>query len=267
MHLTERNSGCNPANVGSEQSESAGAPDLREIERVDDARRKARELTNRCNNLPAFEVFGFAQAYLRGEMKLGMLHRLGNKTDGGFLIAALHPTGGDGAKFVHLGVGGDAVWSDGNAQEPRVLSDNVKIVEGIDKPIPSAVRFQIFDDKSFSLRERLYEFGTLVLPPSKARFALRSGEISVICKVLAVAVGERDRENIQAAANHIDVSASLNLELQRKGSFYDRHHEIIDGIVWRLFDDRIDVILEPGIETLLEDWELGYGPIDRGLCV
>ena len=41
--------------------------------------------------ISAFKVLGFKQAYLCGEMKLGMFARLGNKTDGGFLISAIHP--------------------------------------------------------------------------------------------------------------------------------------------------------------------------------
>jgi hypothetical protein len=267
MHLTERRDRDTGLSVASERLEAAGAPELRVVERFDDAVRKAHELTELCNNFPAFEVRGFVEAYLSGELKLGMFHRLGDVTDGGFVISALHPTRSDGLKIAHFGVVEEVMGANIYFQEPCVFSNDVKVMEGENKPISSVVRFQAFDDASLSIRERLYEFGTLVTTCEEQFFTLRDREVCVINKVLAVTVSKNDRENVEAASNGVDVSASLHLERQRQRGFLDRYNEVVSGISWHLFDDHIHVVVEPATKPLLKDWELGFGPIDRGLCV
>jgi hypothetical protein len=267
MHLTELRYSDTAVVAAFEKTEVAGAPALSEIELTNDAVCKAREFTDRCNNLPMFEVRGFVKAYLCGELKLGMFHRLGNETDGGFVISALHPTRLDRGKLAHLGVVSEVLRPNINFQEPDMFSNDVKVMEGKEKPIASIVRFQAFDDTSLSIRERLYEFGTLVTTCGEEFFTLRDRKVCVINKVLAVTSSKRDGENIKTASNGVDVSSSLNLEVQRQRRFLDRYNDVIAGIRWQLFDDHVQVSVEPATKPLLESWEFGYGPIDRGLSV
>jgi hypothetical protein len=267
MHLTEQRYSDTALGVAPEKSGEAGAPALGNIEQGDNLLRKASKLTQRCNNLPMFEVAGFVQAYLCGELRLGLFNRLGDEPKGGFVISALHPTLRDSGEIFESSRNREHMGSNVDIQEPLMLSSNIKIVEGEDKFIPSVVRFQRFDDKSFSVRDRLYEFGTLVITCDKDIVTLDDREVCVVNKVLAVATGERCGENIQAAPNCIGVSSDLDLERQRQRGFSGVYNEIISGIFWNLFDDHLQVVVEPSIKPRLKGWELGFGPIDRGLSM
>jgi hypothetical protein len=267
MHFTEQDSRAKPNLVALvEESDAAGAPALDEIEQVDDRIRKARELTERCNNFPMFEVAGFVQAYLHGELELGMRDTLGEAPNYGFVISAMHPTGDDGREgAVHFNPYDTQLRRKNiDGEKTLMLSHNVEQMEGIKKFVPSIVRFQRFDDRSFPCGERLYEFAPLVAAAGENVATFDYGKVGVINKVLAVAVSERRSEDIEAASDRIDVGAGFDLKRQRQRRFVNSNYSIVQGIRWQLFDDYLNVFIEPSVKARLEVWELGFGPIDRG---
>jgi len=230
---------------------------LRDVEHFNDRVRQVRKLVQRCNNLPAWEVVGFAQAYLRGEINVGLRCTLGEETDFGFIIsAARRPTDS-----------GNDAWSGVHGQQTLMLSHNVEHMKGVKQLIPSLVRFQLFDDISFRCGERLYEFTPLVVSPGEFLGAVGNREVSVVNKRLAVAVSERRSENVETASDRVEVSASFDLESQRQRLFFNRHEGIVRGMKWLLSDGHVQVLIKPNIKALLEGWELGFGPTDRGLGV
>jgi hypothetical protein len=237
--------------------------------RLNDAIRNAREFTERCNNFPVFEVAGFIQAYLHGDLKLGMRNALGEKPEYGFVISAANPTGNDWREgSLHFDPYDTQLrWEYIDGQKALMLSHNVEQMEGVKQFIPSTVRFQRFDDRTFPLGERLYEFTPLVAVAGEDGSTVDDGKISIVNKALAVAISERRSEDIEAASDSINVGAGLDLECQRQWRFLNSNDDIVRGIRWQLFDDHLNVFIEPSIKARFEGWELGYGPIDRGLGV
>lgn len=240
------------------------------LELSNDRVRQLGELVERFNNLPVCEIAGFAQAYLRGEINLGLLCRVfGEETNYGFVFSA-QPSRRHRGKVVNgttpTGDGKDA-RPDFNCQQPLMLSHNVELMERVKEVIPSFVRFQMFDDRSFFNGKGLYEFVPFVVSAHELFGAVSNGKVSVINKRLAVAVSQHRSENIEAASDSIDVSARLNLERERERGFWARHNDIVQGVCWQLFDHYVNVVVEPSIEARLKDWELGYGPMDRGLSM
>jgi len=245
------------------------ATGLRNIEFPNDRVRKCGELVQCYNDLPMVEVSGFIQAYLHGEINLGIRCALGDETNYGFIIAAAHPAGSDWRKRLAQSPGHETQLggSDFDSQQALMLADNVEQMEGVKKVVPSLVRFQRFDDGLFRCGERLYEFVPFVVPCVEVGSTRSDWKVSVVNQRLAVAVGKGRGENIETAPNGVDVNASLNLERQRQRLFFDRQKDILRSIRWQLFASHVNVVFEPSIQSYLEGWELGYGPIDRGPSV
>lgn len=245
------------------------------IEVPDDRLRKVGEFVERCNNLPMWEVRGFAQAYLHGELDLGLLSLGGESQNCGFIISARNPSGsnrsehfGDVAPSEH----GKRARANFRGQQSLVLSNNVELMEGPKKIIPSLVWLQRFDDTSFLGGQGLYKFSPFEAfsvgdSSSQDAGVANDGEVSLVNERLAVAVGESASQNVETATNGVDVCASFDLERDWQRAFLNRHHDIVRGVIWQLFDDHVNVIFEPSIKPLLKNWEIGFGPIDRRLSV
>jgi hypothetical protein len=242
------------------------------IEQSDDRIRQARELTERCNHLPTWEISGFAETYLRGELNIGLWCRtLGEQANCGFICSCAHPASGDGNKGIDgTPPTGHHECSRANLgrQKPFMFSHNVEIVESAEQMVPilSSVRFQRFDDSSFFGGERLYEFVAFVsLPGEEDCFIGGDGKVSIINKRLAVAVRQSGSENVKTASNCVEVDPGFDLESERERLFFCDHHPIIGNVRWQLSDRYMNIIAEPSIKPLLKKWEVGFGPIDRGL--
>lgn len=239
---------------------------LREVELSDNSRSQFCELGDRRNDLPVWEVKGFAQAYLHGELDPGLLCALGEKPNYGLIISALaHPARrekceilGDISPSRNRHVAGH----DFGGQQSHVLADNIEIVEGVKKIVPSLVRFARVDDTSFLGGDGLYKFVPFVSPADPDLLARHNWEVSVINKRLAVALGKRGRENIETATDSVDVRASLNLECERERRFFLCNENIIRNVRWLLSEHQLNVVVEPSIQTLLKGWEIGFGPVD-----
>lgn len=121
------------------------------IEQPDNRIRQARELTQRCNNLSMFEVAGFIQAYLHGEINFGFRCAFGEETNCGFIVSAAQPSSRQRSESLTQRPAHDAETGepDFGRQEPLMLPYNVELMEGVEKIIPSLVRFQRFDDGLF----------------------------------------------------------------------------------------------------------------------
>jgi len=120
-----------------------------------------------------------------------------------------------------------------------MLSDNVQIVQRAEEMVPvlSSVRVQRFDDSSFLGGERLYEFVPFVpLPGEEDCFAGGDRKVSIVNKLLAVEVRQNARQDVEAAANGVEVDASFDLERERERFFFRDYHYIVRNVRWLLSD-------------------------------
>lgn len=240
------------------------------VEQLDDRVRRARELCQRGNDWLAKERTSFRDRYVGHELNIGVRRSLPEETDYGFLICA-QPTC-DRVSGLEINNGSPPIESEGQrydfgVYQPTVLPHDVELVERPERFVPSLIRFQRFDVRTFDLGERLYEFVAPVISSHERGGASGDRKVRVFVAHCAAARGERRGENIQAASDRVDISADLDVELARQRAFHERYHGIVSGWRWRIFDREIHVVCEPGIDPFLEGWELGYGPIDAGLGV
>ena len=83
----------------------------------------------------------------------------------------------------------------------------------------------------------------------------------------AIACGESGGKKIKRAAGGIDDRASFGADERINGADLASYQQLIRGIRIWLHDEFVWARPLPGKESLLQDWDLGYGPIDRSLSV
>jgi hypothetical protein len=52
------------------------------------------------------------------------------------------------------------------------------------------------------------------------------------------------------------------VERERQRRLFNDYHRIIKSIGIRILDDYVQVAFDKGIESFLENWEIGYGPVN-----
>jgi hypothetical protein len=154
-------------------------------------------------------------------------------------------------------------------KKPPMLAHDIEIMEGPKKSIPSLIGLQRFDAISIGRGKRLYQFGSFVLPIRELGTAVSDGETRVVLRHshYAVTADESGSEEIKATADTVDVNASLHVKKARQLSFQGCQEQLVMYMRAWIFDDHVNVFIPPGIEPLLEGLEMGYGPIDAGLCI
>ena len=233
------------------------------VEHVDDRVRQARELVERGNDLIRLFRLDYIERYSRGYLALAIRRELPEEANYGFLIFARSHIAGWNKVIPGKCPFGDKI----NHDQIAVLPHDVEMVEGIERFVPSLIRFQRFDDRFFGCGQPLYEFASFVPPTCENSGALGYRKIGFVVPTYAVANGQCSRENIEAATNDVDVGAKLDVERERERAFLDRYYPVVRRWRWRLFKADFDVVGEPGCNPLSEGWELGIGPINARLSI
>ena len=79
----------------------------------------------------------------------------------------------------------------------------------------------------------MYQFAPLVFPRRKLCGGSNDGEVHIVQADYAMAVGQRTREDVQAAADGIEVGTDFDVERERKNLFFRRHDEIVRGAAFQ----------------------------------
>lgn len=244
----------------------------RMVKERNDAACKASKLVEHFNDRLAHEGPMLVDGYVKGQFKLAFRRRSPwDKQQYGFVVWAAHPpVSRDGHKRGDSRIPRsnlESLWVDWGHEQPSVLAQDVEVMEGPKQFIPSLIRLQVFDGSTFKPWENLYEFRAFIhsIPPMLGRFG--HGEVSIFGLRHAVAVSQCGCEQIQTAAQKVDVNPSFNLKSERQCGLSATKNEI--ALRWRvqLFDNHFDVFSAPGCQVSLEEWDMGYGPINAGLSV
>ena len=208
----------------------------------------------------------FRDKYLRGILKFGVRKTFGHEANYGFTVSCVHEhsarVGGENEVFeVSLPADSEPRGLVIDAQQPEMLSANVKLMESPEKTISSVVRVARFYDLSRCCGNTLYKFRPLKIPELPRLLASGDREIDPIQVSYAVALRDSDGENVQRSPHGIQVSADFGIEGQRERLFFERHNNIMRLLLFRVATDYADVTISPSLQPLLEGWEIGYGPI------
>jgi len=237
-----------------------------DIEKSDDAARKARELVESFNESYFSTSLDLIERYVRGYFQIGFRVPTRETPHYGFVVSALRPfkkfDGKDISTARHDGLGaGD------DREQPSMLACDVEAMEGPQPRIPSLIRFQAFNDATFAIGKPLYEFGPFISPGEKGDFAFSNGKIHITMPRYGEAVIEAGRQNIQTASDCADINTGFDRERERKRLFLDNYYELFLRCRIRMNRLYADVSFKPGVDARIEGWELGYGPVNGGLGV
>jgi hypothetical protein len=96
---------------------------------------------------------------------------------------------------------------------------------------------------------------------------LGDGEINVFWRRVAVSLGERHSENVQATSDAVNDDAGLGIDDVGYGFHIAEAQKFLGRVQIDIGKDFIRAAVVPSVDLPLQDWEIGYGPIDSGLCV
>ncbi len=134
----------------------------------------------------------------------------------------------------HYGVIMESNRDDLHVNKSFVLPCHVEVAQ--ETVIPSAVRFQVFDDDSRALREPVFAFRH-VQWINKILEGRINGKVAVSTRFFAVATRERQ--------------CRIDPEFE----------EFLSHLWVKLFDQGVRWAVDPGFEALSKAFEMGYGPI------
>jgi hypothetical protein len=244
-----------------------GASDaLWRVEQSDDRVRKASELAQRGNDWLRSEPIDFAESYSRGKMNLAVRSRLSDRKNLGFLIKRREVISEQNGRDERCALYSDVVRRNRGGDKACVLSSKINIMQGAEEIISSSIRLEAFDNASIGAGKFLYLFHT-AKRVHKIHDAIADGEINIFHGEMAVALGESRNKNIEARAYGVGDYPGLggNEEWGWLRSNVERFCSCVSiylfagGMYARAFD--------PIGNAFLQDWDLGYGPINAGLSV
>jgi hypothetical protein len=153
--------------------------------------------------------------------------------------------------------------------QPFVLSHDINFVQGPNGCIPSLVRFERFDRGSFALGKPLFSFFA-VNSASRIDHVIEGVEdwkVSIGIRFFAIALSQAGGEQVQSASQRIERGAEPSVEGEGQRDFLDCHHDIANSIRITLSGDDVRITSLPFDQSLLDQWDLGYGPIDGSLSI
>lgn len=236
-----------------------------EVKTFDDRCRAISEALKQANEtFWSGDKINFADDYLGGKLELGIWCPLGPPTKNGFIFSCYKPTS---ILIGNLDVGVPATDPQASAplvdfEKSFVLADNVEVVDGVKRVIPSFVRLVKFEDFPSGSAQLLYEFRPLVVSPRKIVSAVGDGKVNIVRMKYGwrLSHGKRPSEDIEAASNCVDVSPGFDTKRDWQVRLAN-YHQIVRAIRWCLTDHDCTISIEPSIYPSLEGWYAGFGPI------
>jgi hypothetical protein len=150
-------------------------------------------------------------------------------------------------------------------QKPFVFSPDIELMEGIKKRVPAFVRHERFDSGLFVLRKPRFAFNTLGAE-ERVQGAV-DWKVRFVARFYAISCGEDGRDQVEATSERIDDDTSFGVDEPIERPLWVRGQELIGRVCIRLYHQHVHAVLLPGSEALLEQWDLGHGPIDGSLSV
>lgn len=234
------------------------------VEQVDDRIRKAREIADRGCEVFAMHRASFIERYMKADAHLAVRHRGVGRYQYGFLIKAFPATIREGGT-AKSGSTHTAAKSEG-IKEAAVFPGSIEVVEGEKQIIPSWVWPEVFDDVLVDLGKPLYLFeGSGIGISSELLKALPEGEVGGFGIREAVALGQG--QQIEAASDTVNDGPCFRIDNGVNRLDISKAVELFTGLRIGINAHGIGFISFPRDNTLLQDWDLGYGPIDSSFSV
>jgi hypothetical protein len=238
--------------------------EVRLREKTDDRLGRAAEINKRLHDWAFVQSLTIAEKYIRGKINL-VVRPAGNPAQDGIVFQA-HPF------FREIGVErcrsslSNILFGEFGAHIDKspVLAHNVQSVESKEFGgfIPSVVWLERFNNCYVGARKPLYLFNSRI-EVIGGRFA--DGEISIFWRHMAVALGKRDRHEVQGTSNTMDHGAYFGVDDKRGWISDTEFNSVLAALRVEFVECGVRARFEPSFKSAFDTWELGYGPVDCGL--
>lgn len=231
------------------------------VEEHDDVIRKAAELVKRSNEMSANSKRTLIEQHMNNYMKIAVRCADVGPPYYGFTLKSW-PVGASQSqsfeKFPSYRRKERIVKL--NIDESLMLPEYVQIVQCNENMISSSPRFEIFDDRAFPLRKDIYCFVSLIVPLDEMRTTFCDGEISVFVARPAVALCNCCNENVETASDATDDCPGFSIDHRVKRFYISEFKKLLPLLRISLTDNMVTGTIAPGFNSVLKNWELGYGP-------
>jgi hypothetical protein len=236
------------------------------VKEPNDQIRRARELVERSNEALRRSSTPFSEAYLNGHVKIALRCTSGHLTNYGILLEA-RPYGNNfQSATVQSGIHDNRVRSGISGQKAPMLPRLVEVVEFKQMGVPSIPRFERFDDSDVGYGKSLYLFKAPIFGPERG-FVSGNGEIHIFGPRMAVALGERDGENVQTAPDTMDDRSGVGAQDEWYRLYIAEAEKVLAGLRIDITEDCKRITFLPVCSPPLQIWEIGFGPLDSGFSL
>jgi hypothetical protein len=213
---------------------------------------------------------GLVESYLQGKKCIAFRRAekftLSETVQDGFTIHAFQ---GFRAANSHLGRSEHEVadYVGACGEQTFMLPQDVQLVQGPDGFIPSLIRLQRFDRGSLALGKPLFAFNA-INPGQGINHALSGIEnrkMSFRIRFFAIALCQGGGKQIKTATERIETRAEPSIECERQRGLLNSYYNIAVRLRITLADDGIGESPLPFDQALLDQWDLGYGPLDASI--
>ena len=218
------------------------------------------------------------EGYMHADCYLAVRHRSIGPSQYRFLIIAM-PVGGLGEldRATGKAIEPNPSGKDKSIEQPPMLSCEVQIMEGTQqgKSIRSGVWLQSPDSVFVELGEPVYLFqrgikeltiGILSRWRQKLSLTFPDGEI---CAAGASVVPDSQggRHQVEAAADTVNNRARLSIDDGVESLDIVEAIKLFSGVRLGVWADHVGFVVPPLSDTILQNWELGHGPLDCSFSV
>ncbi len=232
------------------------------IEHPDDLARTSGERFQDVDDWPPCPKGGFSKAYSKAHIRMCLLPS-GYAPQWGAVFQSVPVK--DFGNFVGLPelVQGTLPHRWGHPDQALMFAQNVKSVEGEQNIVPSLVWLEFFDLSTVSGGKAIYLFDSAALRINERKNVVGNRKINIFWPYCAVSFGKGDSEKIKAATDHIYDRSSFRVDDQGKWlPDKPRLDDIISGITIWLSDRGVRATLDPSVNAVAQNFDLGYGPIN-----
>lgn len=205
---------------------------------------------------------GFIQKYLGGDVGIAWRRAEGPNGEAvknGFIIKAFKAPFNPSDRNPTIG----NLWLDD--EQSFVLPLNIELMDGVQHSIPAIVSFCAFDrgrlDGGYPIFAFEHVYGSEKLGSNGS-----NGEVGLAVGFFAIANQQRGHQEIKGGAGGVDDSShvSINQRIKRDIGVSDEQFPRLIGRI-RLGNDFVWAAPLPYYQAVLQDWDLGFGPIYSGL--
>ncbi len=236
------------------------------IKSVDDRLREVNELFERSRQVSAIHANSLIERYLDANIYLAIRRRAISPRKYGFLIKAALPLPID-----DLGIPEPKktypAWPDESPEKPPVFPGQIEIMECNKCIIPSRVWPQVFEDGLIDQGKPLYLFEDFAGWISPISGTLPDGKICALGTTHAVACGQGAHQQIKTAPDAMNDDPRLRIDNWIEGFDVAQTVKLFSRLRIGIYSDGIEFLSFPGNNTFLQDWDLGYGPVDCSFSI